>query len=137
MSQTFTLIDAGRVIETDAVVGEGRVALGGGPGVLGWEWKDEGLCQGDVCIPVRDPAALRVGADESADLAELARLLGRPLAIDLEERTAALAEAPADRSAQLASLEAPDFSLPDLDGKMHSLSEHRGKKVLLVAYASW
>ena len=37
----------------------------------------------------------------------------------------------------LTSLDAPDFSLPDLDGKMHSLSEHRGKKVLLVSWASW
>ena len=26
---------------------------------------------------------------------------------------------------------------PDLEGKLHSLSDHRGKKVLLVAYASW
>ena len=30
----------------------------------------------------------------------------------------------------LTSLDAPDFSLPDLDGKMHSLSDYRGKKVL-------
>jgi peroxiredoxin len=37
----------------------------------------------------------------------------------------------------LASLDAPDFTLPDLDGHLHSLAGHRGKKVLLVAYASW
>ena len=30
-----------------------------------------------------------------------------------------------------------DLSLPDLDGRLHSLAEHRGTKVLLVAYASW
>ncbi len=36
-----------------------------------------------------------------------------------------------------ATLEAPDFELPDLSGKMHRLSQHRGKKVLLIAYASW
>ncbi len=135
MSETFTLIDAGQALETDATVDAERVVLSGGPAVLGWEWKDEGLCQGDVCIPVRDPDALR--ASGGADLGELARLLGRPLAVDLAERSAALAEAPGDRSAQLASLEAPDFTLPDLEGKLHSLSEHRGKKVLLVAYASW
>ncbi|TAJ31410.1 MAG: redoxin domain-containing protein, partial [Reyranella sp.] len=35
------------------------------------------------------------------------------------------------------SLEAPDFTLPDLDGKTHSLAEQRGKKVLLVSWASW
>jgi len=41
------------------------------------------------------------------------------------------------RARALASLEAPDFTLPDLDGRLHTLSNHRGKKVLLVAYASW
>src|SRR5439155_1238873 len=29
------------------------------------------------------------------------------------------------------------FTLADLDGRLHTLSNHRGKKVLLVAYASW
>ena len=43
----------------------------------------------------------------------------------------------AERGARLNALEAPDFRLPDLSGAQHSLSEHRGKKVLLVAYASW
>ena len=32
---------------------------------------------------------------------------------------------------------APDFSLPDLHGRMHTLSAHRGKKALLIVYASW
>lgn len=41
------------------------------------------------------------------------------------------------RRAALASLQAPDFELPDLDGKMHRLSDYRGKKVLLAAWASW
>ena len=43
----------------------------------------------------------------------------------------------ADRGRRLASLEAPDFTLPDLDGRPHSLSDHRGAKVFLVAYGSW
>ena len=37
----------------------------------------------------------------------------------------------------LSSLTAPDFTLPDMAGKMHSLAEFRGKKVLLVTWASW
>ncbi|MBI3853814.1 MAG: redoxin domain-containing protein [Verrucomicrobia bacterium] len=32
---------------------------------------------------------------------------------------------------------APDFTLPDLKGKAHSLSDFRGKKVLLITWASW
>ena len=33
--------------------------------------------------------------------------------------------------------EAPEFTLPDLEGRLHSLSDHRGVKVFLVAYGSW
>jgi hypothetical protein len=61
----------------------------------------------------------------------------RPLAVDREEAVAYLGVSAAERAAALAALEAPDFTLPDLDGRRHTLSEHRGKKVLLVAYASW
>ncbi len=43
----------------------------------------------------------------------------------------------AARSRALQSLVAPDFTLPDLDGRLHALSDHRGKKVLLVTWASW
>ena len=39
--------------------------------------------------------------------------------------------------APLLQLEAPDFELPDLSGRRHRLTEQRGKKVLLIAWASW
>ena len=71
------------------------------------------------------------------DLTALAELLGHPLAFDLEESVAALGTPLADRTRLLESLEAPDFTLPDIDDKPHSLSDHRGKKVMLIAYASW
>jgi hypothetical protein len=32
---------------------------------------------------------------------------------------------------------APGFSLPDLDGRMRSLADVRGKVVLLVFWATW
>ena len=48
-----------------------------------------------------------------------------------------LGEAAADRSRKLESLEAPDFTLPDIEGKLHSLSDFRGKKVFLATWASW
>jgi hypothetical protein len=42
-----------------------------------------------------------------------------------------------DQQQRLASLHAPDFTLPDVNGKPHSLSDFRGKKVFLVTWASW
>ncbi len=32
---------------------------------------------------------------------------------------------------------APDFSLPDMDGEMHSLQDYRGKVVLINFWATW
>jgi hypothetical protein len=134
---TFTLLidgDAARLaarVDGDSV----RVAARDVASLLGWEIKPQGLCRGEVCIPVRDAAQL-VGA-AGVDLAALARLIGRPLALDVAEGAGCLGSSAAERAVQLTSLEAPDFTLPDLDGKPHSLSQQRGKKVLLVAYASW
>jgi hypothetical protein len=78
-----------------------------------------------------------LGAREGAERVKQAAAEGRPVAVDQEERAAYLGVTARARAAALASLEAPDFTLPDLDGRLHSLAEHRGKKVLLVAYASW
>jgi hypothetical protein len=80
----------------------------------------------------------QVGQASSADeVVETAHRLGRPLAIDADERCAFLGVPAAERARALASLDAPDFALPDLDGRAHRLSEQRGRKVLLVVYASW
>ena len=136
MSETaFTLIDESRSIQTTARVSDGRATLTPDAvrSALGWELKPSGLCRGEVCIPVRDD---RIGAD-GIDLDALAKTLGRPLALDTENRAAALGASAEDRRAQFASLDAPDFELPDLTGTMHKLSDHHDKKVLLVAYASW
>jgi len=134
---SWTLIDETRESRVEAEAAGGTPLLS--PTALrtafGFELKPEGLCKEDVCFPVRDRSAVvRPGG---IDLATFADLLGRPLAIDAAERFAVLGASPVERAERLASLEAPDFSLPDLTGKLHSLSEQRGKKVLLIAYASW
>ena len=82
----------------------------------------------------------RVGelpAPDGLALVERARAAGRPVALDREEGAAFLGVSAAERGRALATLEAPDFTLPDLDGRLHTLSAQRGRKVLLVAYASW
>ena len=135
--ERFTILDAGRPVELAAETSGERVALDGASvqQELGWSLRPEGLCRGSVCVPVRDRAALV--SKQGIDLAELARVLDRPIALDVAERAAALGTPASERRAALEGLEAPDFSLPDLAGRRHSLSGFRGKKVLLIAYASW
>ncbi len=133
----FTILQQGSestveaTIDADAV----RISAGGVETALGWELKDEGFCLGPVCYPV--PADSDLVTDDGVDLAGFAALLDRPLAVDTYLGAAFLGTTAAERSDAISSLRAPDFTLPDLDGTPRSLSEHRGKKVLLVAHASW
>ena len=105
------------------------------PQAIGWTLKPDGLCQDDVCVPVRDRAALLVGDD--LDLAAIAAVLGRQAVVDAEAGIAAIANDTETRRRALDGLEAPDFALGDLDGATHHLHEWRGTKKLLVAFASW
>jgi peroxiredoxin len=102
---------------------------------FGWELKLQGLCSGDVCIPVHGREA--VFGPTGIDLKAFADLLGRPFVVDADAGVAHMGESARERGAQLASLKAPDFTLADLNGRLHSLSDYRGKRVLLVAHASW
>lgn len=133
----LTIIDEGRRTSVAAVFESGNVRFSPQAlrSALGWEIKPQGLCRDEICIPVGRRADLV--NSEDVDLASLAELLQRPLALDVDERVAYLGASAAQRAQQLTSLEAPDFTLPDLDGRLHSLSDYRGKKVLLLAYASW
>jgi hypothetical protein len=136
-AESIALIDGERAVEVPAsIAGEAvRIAPDALHDATGWKLESQGLCRGKVCVPVRKREEL-VHAT-GIDLAAFARALDRPLALDTAERVAALGTSAAERGARMATLEAPDFRLPDLEGRMHSLSEHRGKKVLLIAYASW
>ena len=105
----------------------------------GWELKPEGACLGDVCVPIppaRETEFVRDGG-KSFNLATFARHLGQPVVHDDKNGVWYFGEAAEARRASIKSLQAPDFELPDLDGKMHRLSDYRGKKVLLAAWASW
>ena len=106
----------------------------------GWELKPEGACLGEVCVPIpagREADFLRANDGAEFNLTALARLRDQPVVHNDAHGVWFFGEAANTRGAALASLEAPDFSLPDLDGKMHSLSDYRGKKVLLMSWASW
>ena len=135
--EDFTIVDEGRTVSVPVTLQKDRVLLDQAEleRALFWELKPIGFCQGSTCIPI--PDASSVVTEAGIDLLEFARLLDRPLALDAEERAAYLGTSAGDRGEALASLEAPDFALPDVDGELHSLSDYRGQKILLVAYASW
>ncbi len=103
----------------------------------GWTMKPEGLCQGDMCVPVPKSKAADFVRDEDVNIAEFWRLLDRPVLHDASESTWMLGVGSGDRARALESLEAPDFKLPDLDGKLHALSDFRGKRVFLTTWSSW
>ena len=105
----------------------------------GWEWKPEGVCRGDECVPIppgREQEFLR--RDGSGfNLSAFARLRGQPVVHDDAHAVWVFGDSASNRRNALFSLQAPDFTLPDLDGHRHSLSQHRGKKVFLYCWASW
>ena len=103
----------------------------------GWQHKPEGLCQGDVCVPIPASLSADLLADGDVNVAAFWRHLGQPVVHSSDGVHWYLGEGAAIRREQLASLEAPDFTLPDVKGELHSLSDYRGKKVLLASWASW
>ena len=137
MAATLTLITENGTNEVDATIAGDAIRLAPETvkSALGWQLKSEGLCRDDTCIPVRDWSTLI--RDDGLDLAELARLLDRPLAVDVAERVAVLGASAEGRAGALRSLVAPDVALPDLAGRTPRLSDHREKKRLLIAWASW
>ena len=90
----------------------------------GWTLKPEGMCRGEICVPLR----AEMQRDAGVDLAAFWRLLGNPVVHDDPGKTWALGAGADARNATLADGIAPDFTLPDLDGKPHTLSALRGKK---------
>ena len=133
--QSLTLIDAHVAAQIDVSIDNQRVHVSAATlaAATGWTVRPEGFCRGDICVPAGDA----VGADGTVDLVAFAQRLGRPVVVDLAEQAVSLGAAAAERANALRSLQAPDFTLPDLSGRMHSLAQYRGKKILLATYASW
>jgi AhpC/TSA family len=133
----FTVIEPGSERAVEARIDAGRVLLSADSlrDALGWELHDGTLCNDAMCVPL--PAGSRLGEGGVFDLGEVAAALDRPLALDTDAGAAFLGVSAGERAQALGSLFAPDFTLPDLAGRPHTLSSYRGKKILLVAWASW
>lgn len=98
----------------------------------GWEIKPEGACKGDECVPL---AGVGVGPDGSIDVRAFAERMGMPLASNAEHGIWALG--PRAGGHVLASADLPDLILDDFHGNSFDVATLRGRKVLLIAWASW
>jgi DNA-binding CsgD family transcriptional regulator len=87
----------------------------------GWTRKPEGLCRDEACVPLPADGTWLDDAGR-LDLTAFARAEARPALRDEQHGIWAfgpsLAVAPD-------GVEAPDFTLPDIDGQLHSLSDYR------------
>ena len=98
----------------------------------GWDPKPQGLCRGEVCVPA--PGARR--DDGTVDVLAAARRLGMPVVRDdLHAHTAIGPGSTTGRT--LSTAAAPDPELIDRTGAPFRLSSLHGRKVLLVAWASY
>jgi hypothetical protein len=133
----FTIIEDERTTRVDARIDGPRVFVSPADleRSLGWSLKREGLCRDEVCIPLSPSST--VVRDGAIDLAEFAALLDRPIACDAAAGAASLGDSARERASRMRGRVAPDFTLPDLSGRTHSLGDYRGRKALLIAWASW
>jgi hypothetical protein len=103
------------------------------PRVNEFEVKPQGACRNDVCIPI--PKTMVQG--EWFNLTGFAHKLGQAYIADAASRAWSFGEIPALTGSYLSSRQAPDFAVPDRKGKVIHLSDFRGKKALVVTWASW
>jgi hypothetical protein len=115
------------VVLDDVVVPAERFAA-----ATGWEPKPEGLCRGELCVPA--PGALQGGG--LVDVEAAAARLGMPLVHDPARNLWALGPA-TFRGRALDTAVCPELVLQDRDGRDVTLTSLRGRKVVMVAWASW
>ena len=103
------------------------------PRINKFELKPQGACRDDICIPIS--ADMTRGG--YFNLTGFAKKIRQTVVADVDERVWSFGEIAPLRGAFLNSRVAPDFAVPDRSGRIVHLTDFRGKKVLLVTWASW
>lgn len=103
--------------------------------------KPQGACLDALCIPVlqdRDSDMFVTRQDQPwFNVTELADVLQQSYVADYQDAVWSFGALPIERRSFFQGGEAPDFELLDRDGNMVRLSDFRGKRVLLLTWASW
>jgi hypothetical protein len=101
------------------------------PRINEFEVKPQGACRADVCIPLSK--TLKNG--DWFNLTGFAKKLNETVVAD--QNVYSFGEIPVLRGGFYNSRIAPDFAVPDRKGKLVHLSDFRGKKTLVITWASW
>ncbi len=111
------------------------------PRIDGFELKPEGACLDEICVPIRqaEDSDIFVTRQDTGwvNVTELASRIQQPVVADHGTATFSLGAIPAQRHSFVREAEAPDFTLSDWQGNAHSLSDFKGKKIMLLSWASW
>jgi len=103
--------------------------------------KPEGACLAELCIPVlqdRDSDMYVTRSNQGwFNLTGLADKLQQAYVSDFDDGVWSFGAMPLERQSFLRGGMAPDFEMADRDGNPVKLSDFRGKKVLLLTWASW
>lgn len=109
--------------------------------INGYVLKPEGACYEDICIPLRQDGdnEMHVSRDGQSYLnaTAFAEKIQQAYVADRRQGVWSFGMPPATRRAFLESAIAPDFALTDRNGDVIRLSDFRGKKVLIITWASW
>jgi hypothetical protein len=100
--------------------------------MTGWEIKPEGACKDDQCVPL---PGVEIAADGTLDARAVADRMGMPLVADEQHGVWALGPRAGGRV--LESTAIPEIELADFGGNAFRLASLRGRKVMLLAWASW
>lgn len=110
------------------------------PRVNGFTLKPEGACIDEICVPVRQQENSDIFLTRNGthwfNVTELADRVHQSYVAD-DDGVWSFGAIPARRASFVDQAEAPDFALPDLTGKSVQLSDFKGKRIMLLSWASW
>jgi len=133
-TSTATVLYQDRATKLDSARVEGNdlwIRSADLPHVNEFEVKPQGACRADICIPLSKD----LKKAEWFNLTGFARKVGQAAVND--SNVWSFGEVPLLRGTYFNSRVAPDFAVPDRKGHVVHLSDFRGKKVLVVTWASW
>lgn len=98
----------------------------------GWDPKPEGMCRGELCVP-----AAGALTDGLVDVDAAANRLGMPIVHDAKHGVWSLGPATATGRTLSSAIARFPSSLIDAMGRGFDFASLRGRRVIMIAWASW